>query len=384
MARLDKLPPYLFTAIDEAKRAVLAAGRDVVDLGIGDPDRPTPDVLVEAMTAALRNPANHQYPSNKGGPAFRRAVAAFMARRHGVTVDPDTQVLALVGSKEGIAHLPLALLEEGDRVLGPDLGYPVYSSSTLLAGGEYAAYGLTAEGGFLPDPAELATLVDDRTRLAILNSPHNPTGSVARADDFRRVLEVLSGRGCVVSNDAAYIEVPVAGQERPTSLLAACDAAQDRVIEFHSLSKTCNMTGWRIGFAVGHPDVIASLDRVKQNIDSGAFTAVQDTAATALGDGFEELVADVVGVYAPRRAEIVAALMAAGIEVFPSEGAFYVWARVPGGGSSLEFCSRVLDQHAVVVTPGLGFGPGGEGWFRVSLTAPDERITEGARRLRSL
>ena len=383
MARLDKLPPYLFTAIDEAKRAVLASGRDVVDLGIGDPDRPTPAVLIDAMTEALRRPANHQYPSNQGSSSFRRTVAAFMKARHGVVVDPDTQVLALVGSKEGIAHLPLALLEEGDHVLGPDLGYPVYSSSVLLAGGEYDSYGLTAEGGFLPDAGEVGGLIGDRTRLLILNSPHNPTGSVASASDLEALVSMARDRDCVVSNDAAYIEVPV-GDHRPASLLAACDATRDRVIEFHSLSKTFNMTGWRIGFAVGHPDVIASLDRVKQNVDSGAFTAVQDTAEVALGDRFEELVGEVTGVYDARRAEIVAALQEAGIEVYPSAGAFYVWARVPGGVGSLEFCSRVLDEHAMVVTPGLGFGSGGEGWFRISLTASDERITEGARRLRRL
>ena len=383
MARIDKLPPYLFTSIDRAKRALLASGRDVVDLGIGDPDRPTPGILVDVMAEAVRDAANHRYPSNRGSDGFRRAVADFMARRHNVAVDPATQVLALVGSKEGIAHLPLALLEEGDRVIGPDLGYPVYGSSTLLAGGVYVPYGLRAKGGFLPDPAEIGGLVDDRTRLLILNSPHNPTGSVASADDYRAVLASVRGRGCVVSNDAAYIEVP-AGARRATSLLAACDATSERVIEFHSLSKTFNMTGWRIGFAVGHPEVIASLDRVKQNIDSGAFTAVQVTAVAALGDDFEDLLAEVTGVYAARRAEIAAALSEAGIEVFPSAGAFYIWARVPNGEGSLEFCARVLEEHALVVTPGLGFGPGGEGWFRVSLTASDERITEGARRLRRL
>ena len=383
MARLDKLPPYLFIAIDKAKRAVMASGRDVVDLGIGDPDRPTPARLVEAMTAALHEASNHRYPCNQGSALFRRRVAEFMARRHGVSVDPDTQVLALVGSKEGIAHLPLALLEEGERVVGPDLGYPVYSSSTLLAGGEYAAYGLGEAKGFLPDPAEVATLIDAQTRLLILNSPHNPSGAVIRADDFRSLLETARGGNCVVSNDAAYIEVPV-GNDRPVSLLAVCDATLDRVIEFHSLSKTFNMTGWRIGFAVGHPDVIASLDRVKQNIDSGAFNAIQETAVVALGEDFEELVTGVLEVYAPRRVEIVAALAEAGIEVFPSAGAFYVWAKVPTGEGSLAFCARVLEEHALVVTPGLGFGTGGEGWFRISLTAPDERITEGARRLRRL
>ncbi len=383
MARLDKLPPYLFTAIDEAKKAALAAGRDVVDLGIGDPDRPTPEFLVETMARAIREPSHHRYPSNQGSPGFRRACADWLRRRHGVDVDPDTQILALIGTKEGIAHLPLALLEEGDKVLGPDIGYPVYASSALLAGGVPTTYALAAERSFLPDPTEISDKTSDRTRLVILNSPHNPTGSVMDADDYRAVLDAVRGRDCVVSNDAAYLEIPV-GDHRPASLLAACDPSTDRVIEFHSLSKTFNMTGWRIGFAAGHPDVIRALDRVKQNIDSGAFTAVQDVAVAALGERFEELTAEVMGVYAPRRVAVEEALRSAGIEVFPSRASFYVWARVPDGVSSVEFCAKVLEEHAVVVTPGVGFGPGGEGWFRVSLTAADERVAEGARRLGSL
>lgn len=382
MPRLDKLPPYLFTAIDKAKREALAQGRDVVDLGIGDPDRPTPAALVDVMAASVRNEAHHRYPSNQGSAAFREAVAAWFARRHGVALDPATQVLALIGSKEGIAHLPLALMEEGDEALVPDIGYPVYPSSTILAGGEPVTYPLTDAGAFRPDPAELAARLTGRTRLVMVNSPHNPTGAAVDAAGWRALLEALAGRDAVLANDGAYLEVGFGGP-RPVSLLSVADPARDRVIEFHSLSKTYNMTGWRIGFAVGHAEVIGALDRVKQNIDSGAFTAVQDVAIHALAHD-EALVPEVMAVYPERRATVVAALQEAGIEVFPSDASFYVWARVPDGGDALDFCARVLREHAVVVTPGVGFGPGGAGWFRISLTAPDDRIREGARRLRSL
>jgi LL-diaminopimelate aminotransferase len=380
MSRLDLLPPYLFTAIDKAKREAMAQGRDVVDLGIGDPDRPTPPELVDVMTEAIRHQAHHRYPSNQGSEAFRGAVAAWFARRYGVILNPDTQVLALIGSKEGIAHLPLALLEEGDGVLVPDVGYPVYSSSTILAGGAPRTYGLQAELGFRPDPTEIAAAVDDRTQLIMVNSPHNPTGAALDATGWKALLDAAGD--AVLANDGAYLEVGFGG-ERPVSLLQVADPSVHRVIEFHSLSKTFNMTGWRIGFAVGHPDVIGALDKVKQNIDSGAFTAVQDVAIHALAHD-ETLVPQVMSVYPERRAVIVAALQEAGIEVFDSDASFYVWARVPGNGDAMEFCAHVLNEHAVVVTPGVGFGPGGAGWFRISLTAPDDRIREGAARLRKL
>ncbi|HPF35883.1 aminotransferase class I/II-fold pyridoxal phosphate-dependent enzyme [bacterium] len=382
MPRLDKLPPYLFTSIDKAKREALAQGRDVVDLGIGDPDRPTPRALVDVMAEAVRKEAYHRYPSNQGSAALRETVAAWFAKRHGVTLDPASQILALIGSKEGIAHLPLALMEEGDEALVPDVGYPVYPGSTILTGGVPVTYPLTAEGAFRPDPRDIAQRMSDRTRLVMVNSPHNPTGAAVDADGWRALLDAVAGHDAVLANDGAYLEVGFGGP-KPVSLLSVADASRDRVIEFHSLSKTFNMTGWRIGFAVGHAEVIGALDRVKQNIDSGAFTAVQDVAIHAL-EHDAELVPDVMSVYPERRAVIVAALEEAGVEVFPSDASFYVWARVPRGGDALEFCARVLREHAVVVTPGVGFGPGGAGWFRISLTAPDDRIREGARRLRSL
>ncbi|NTV03552.1 aminotransferase class I/II-fold pyridoxal phosphate-dependent enzyme [bacterium] len=387
MSRLQRLAPYLFTEIDRAKRAAQAAGRDVIDLGIGDPDRPTPAPLLDAMAEAIRRPEHHRYPANRGSAALRRAAADWLRRRHGVTVDPDTQVLALIGSKEGLAHLPLALLEEGDEVLVPDIGYPVYASATLLAGGVPRYFPLTAARGFLPDPAALAAAAGARTRLLFLNYPNNPTGATAPPGFYADVIAALRGTGAVVASDAAYLEVvpevPGAGG-RPASLLREADATRERVVEFHSLSKMFNMTGWRVGFAAGHPEVIAALDKVKQNIDSGVFTAVQDVAAQALTPMGEELLRGVMAVYPPRRRLVTGALRAAGFEVFATEATFYVWARVPAGEDSLGFCRRALDDEAVVVTPGTGFGSGGEGWFRLSLTAPDERLAEAAERLRRL
>jgi len=383
MSRLQRLAPYLFTEIDRAKRAAVAAGRDVIDLGIGDPDRPTPAPLLDAMAAAIRRPEHHRYPANRGSAALRRAAADWLQRRHGVTVDPDTQVLALIGSKEGLAHLPLSLLEEGDEVLVPDIGYPVYASSTLLAGGVPRTFPLTAARGFLPDPAALAAAAGARTRLLFLNYPNNPTGATAPAGFYADVVAALRGTGAVTASDAAYLEVVPEG-DRPASLLREADASRERVVEFHSLSKMFNMTGWRVGFAAGHPEVIAALDRVKQNIDSGVFTAVQDVAAQALAPPGEALLRGVMAVYPPRRRLVTDALRASGFEVFATEATFYVWAQVPPGEDSLGFCRRALDDEAVVLTPGTGFGTGGEGWFRLSLTAPDERLAEAAERIRRL
>jgi len=239
---------------------------------------------------------------------------------------------------------------------------------------------LRAGNGFLPDPAELVAAAGPRSRLLFLNYPNNPTGAVATLDDFRAMLGAVREHGTVVANDAAYVDV-FFGDERPASLLQAADPGRELVIEFHSLSKTFNMTGWRVGFAVGHADVVGALGRVKQNIDSGVFSAVQATAAHALGSCYDRLLSDVLAPYRARRAMILDALAAAGIEVFETDATFYVWARVPGGGGSLEFCRRVLDEQAVVLTPGVGFGSGGDGWFRISLTAPDQRVREAAARL---
>ncbi|MFH2053966.1 MAG: aminotransferase class I/II-fold pyridoxal phosphate-dependent enzyme [bacterium] len=381
MSRLQSLPPYLFSSLDAAKAKARAAGVDVVDLGIGDPDLPTPPSLLDAMASAVRNPSHHRYPAQRGGAILRSAIADYMARRHGVTVDPSGEVLVLLGSKEGLGHLPLALLEEGDVALVPDLGYPVYAQGTLLAGGEPRTFGLKPENGFLPDLSTLPGLFDERVRLVFMNYPNNPTGSVATPAFWSAAAELCGEAGAVLVNDAAYLEVTLDGS-RPVSMLASADHRTRRVIELHSLSKMFNMTGWRVAFAVGNAGVIADLGRVKESMDSGVFGAIQETAALALGPDCESLLAGVMAPYAVRRDVIVAALADAGFEVFPSPATFYIWVRVPAGEGSVAFCSRALEEIGLVITPGVGFGPGGEGWFRISLTAPDERIAEGARRLK--
>ncbi|PIE63861.1 MAG: LL-diaminopimelate aminotransferase, partial [Deltaproteobacteria bacterium] len=259
---------------------------EVVDLGIGDPDRPTPQALVDVMAAAVADPAFHRYPAQKGTGKLKAAIAAWLKKRHGVGVGPDSQVLILIGSKEGLGHLPLTCVEEGDNTLVPDLGYPVYGQATLLAGGQPREFSLKAENGFLPDLAELEELADARTRLLFLNYPNNPTGAVAGADFWRAVIPFCAERNIGLVNDAAYLEV-VPGGEAALSLLKVADPGRDRVIELHSLSKMFNMTGWRVAFAAGHPDLVGDLGRVKESMDSGVFEAVQETAAYGLGEAFD-------------------------------------------------------------------------------------------------
>jgi LL-diaminopimelate aminotransferase len=383
MARLDRLPPYLFAEIDAARERALAAGTDVIDLGVGDPDRPTPRRLLEVAAVALKDPSHHRYPAGRGSKRVREVIARYMRRRFGVEVDAEREVVVLLGSKEGIAHLPLAVTEPGDAVLVPDPGYPVYTQGAVLAGVEPIAFSLPAERAFLPDPVEIEARANERVKLLWLNYPNNPTGAEAGAGLLRPLLNLAGRRGWILANDAAYVEMSLDGH-RPVSLLEAADHRQQQIIEFHSLSKTFNMTGWRVGFAVGHADVVGALARAKQTIDSGTFGAIQEVAAFALGDVCEELLAEVLKPYPRRRTVIVEALALAGIEVFPTAATFYVWARVPGDETSLAFCARLLKSTGVVATPGVGFGANGEGWFRLSLTAPDARIDDAAGRLRGL
>ena len=380
MGRLQKLPPYLFAALDAAKRRARESGASIIDLGIGDPDRPTPPELIRVMTEAIADPACHRYPAQRGDTDLKRAIADWLRRRHGVSVDPATQVLVLIGSKEGLAHLPVTCVQEGDNTLVPDIGYPVYAQATILAGGEPRAFRLRASHGFRPDLDEVAALMDDRTRLLFLNYPNNPTGATADPAFWRRAADICAERGVTLVNDAAYLEMSLDGKPQPC-LLGTADASRERVIELHSLSKMFNMTGWRIAFAVGHPDLVEALGRVKDTMDSGVFTAIQRTAAHALGPDFDRLLAGVAAPYAARRERLVATLAAAGYEVFPSTATFYVWCRIPGSEAAAAYCQRALAEIGVVVTPGTGFGSGGEGWFRISLTAAEADLEEGARRL---
>ncbi len=376
--RLDLLPPYLFAEISRTVGRLRAEGRDVVSLGIGDPDLPTPEPVIEALIRAARDPVNHRYPESEGLPELRAAIADWYRRRFGVSLDPNSEVVPLIGSKEGIAHIPLAVIDPGDVVLVPDPGYPVYTSGAVFAGGEVFYLPLKEERGFLPDLGAVPTEVARRAKLLWLNYPNNPTGATADGAFFREAVEFARQFDIVVCHDAAYTEVAFDGY-RPGSFLQAA-GAREVGVEFHSLSKTYNMTGWRVGMAVGNPEVIRALTQVKTNFDSGIPQAIQWAAVTALR-GPDEWVKANNRVYRRRRDLAVEALRAAGFEVRPPKAGFYLWVRTPDGQPSVEFALRLLEATAVVVTPGVGFGSNGEGYFRISLTTPDDRLEEALRRL---
>lgn len=377
--RLKKLPQYLFAKLDEAKAKKVAEGVDVIDMGVGDPDLPTPSAIVEAMKRAVEKPEHHKYPTYNGMLAFREAVARWYKKRFGVELNPEGEVVALIGSKEGIAHLPFAFVEEGDVVLVPDPGYPVYHSATVLAGGTPYHVPLKEENGFFPDLSDVPEDILRRTKIMFLNYPNNPTSAFATKDKFRTVIEAAKEYGFVVAHDAAYSEIYF---EEPPSSILEVDGAKDVAIEFHSLSKTFNMTGWRIGMASGNAEILAALLKVKTNIDSGVFQAIQEAAIYAL-DNEPEL--DRIREIYRRRVDIfVEGLEKAGFSVEKPKATFYVWFKTPDGISSMEFAEKALDEAGVLLTPGVGFGEYGEGYVRAALCMPDERIEEAARRLSAL
>jgi len=377
--RLRKLPQYLFAKLDEAKAKKVAEGVDVIDMGVGDPDLPTPSAIVEAMKRAVEKPEHHKYPTYNGMLAFREAVARWYKKRFGVELNPEGEVVALIGSKEGIAHLPFAFVEEGDVVLVPDPGYPVYHSATVLAGGTPYHVPLKEENGFFPDLADVPEDILRKTKIMFLNYPNNPTSAFATKDKFRTVIEAAKEYGFVVAHDAAYSEIYF---EEPPSSILEVDGAKDVAIEFHSLSKTFNMTGWRIGMASGNAEILAALLKVKTNIDSGVFQAIQEAAIYAL-DNEPEL--DRIREIYRRRVDIfVEGLEKAGFSVEKPKATFYVWFKTPDGISSMEFAEKALDEAGVLLTPGVGFGEYGEGYVRAALCMPDERIEEAARRLSAL
>ncbi len=378
--RLTKLPPYLFARIDAAKRAARAAGRDLVDLGVGDPDRPTPAFIIQAMAQAIRDPANHRYALDQGMPALRQAIATWYRRRFHVTLDPEREILPLIGSKEGIAHLPLAYINPGDRVLVPDPCYPPYHTGTTLAGGRPIPLRLAEDQDFLPDLGEIKRHSGRQTKLLVLNYPNNPTGATATVGFFRDIVALAQRRGFLVAHDAAYSELAFDGI-RPPSFLQA-PGAKAVGIEFHSLSKTCNMTGWRIGWACGNAAAIAALAKGKLNVDSGIFQAIQIAGLTALKapDAWR---APLLRTYHRRRDLLTAGLQGLGWPVRRPRATFYFWVRVPPGTHSAALAERLL--HAgVVVTPGNGFGAAGEGYIRMAITVPEPRLREAVRRLRQL
>ncbi len=378
--RVKKLPEYLFMELDRKKEEVLKKGVDVIDLGVGDPDLPTPDPIVEELRERVKDPSNHVYPSYSGMRAFREEVSRWFEGRFGVSIDPDREVVTLIGSKEGIFHLPMAVMDPGDGAIVPDPGYPVYRSSVILSGGFPYPVPLLKENGFLPDLDSIPSSVYSRVRLFFINYPNNPTASTADLSFFEKIVFYAKKYGFVVAHDAAYSEIYF-GDRAPCSILEV-EGAKDCAIEFHSLSKTFSMTGWRIGFAVGSKAVVSALSAVKSNADSGVFNAIQWAGVRALREG-KGLFSSYIEVYKRRRGMMADALERSGYEISGGEATFYLWVRTPSGTSSMEFTSRLLEEKGVLVTPGVGFGEFGEGYFRISLTVPDERLEEAARRISS-
>lgn len=379
--RVRSLPPYLFASIDRMKQEALAKGVDVIDLSIGDPDIPTLPHIVEAMKKAVEKPQHHRYPSYEGMLSYREAVAEWYRRRFGVTLDARTEVLSLIGSKEGIGHIPLAFINPGDVVLVPSPGYPVYPVGTLFAGGESHLMPLTEERGFLPDFSALPEGVLKRAKLMFLNYPNNPTAASASAAFFKEAVGLAARYNIIICHDAAYSEVFYDGK-RPMSFLEA-PGAKEVGIEFHSLSKTYNMTGWRVGFAVGNKEVIAGLGKIKTNLDSGIFQAVQEAGIAALGTE-ERLLDDNRAIYQKRRDALHAGLRTLGLDAPKPEATFYLWTKVPSGFDSASFVAHLLDKAGVLGTPGVGFGAPGEGYIRFALTQPVERIQEAVARIKKV
>lgn len=377
--RIAQLPPYLFAEIDRAKKEARSRGADLIDLGIGDPDTPTFPHIVKRLQEAAENPAYHRYPSYEGLAAFRQAVARWYGSRFGVSLDADTEVVSLIGSKEGIAHISLAFTDPGDVNLVPSPGYPVYNIGTLFAGGTSHFLPLRRENGFLPDLDAIPAEVAKKAKLLFINYPNNPTAAVAGREFFERVVAFARRHNVIVCHDAAYSEVYYG--ERPTSFLEV-EGAKEVGIEFHSLSKTYNMTGWRIGFAVGNAQVIAGLGKIKTNVDSGLFEAIQIAGIEALeGDqGPQEALR---GMYRRRRDVLVEGLRAAGFDVTPPEASFYLWIPVPRPHTSSAFAKLLLEKAGIVATPGNGFGDAGEGYFRMTLCLPEERLREAVERIKA-
>ncbi len=379
--RIAQLPPYLFAAIDRKKNEMRQKGMDLIDLGIGDPDLPTPRPILQRLQRAAENPRHHRYPSYEGMPEFRTAVAEWYESRFGVHLDPATEVLSLIGSKEGIAHLPLAFVDPGDTTLIPSPAYPVYSTATLFAGGTPYLLPLRKEAGFLPNLGEIPKDVAERAKILFINYPNNPTAAVADRPFFESVVDFAERHQVMVCHDAAYSEVAFDGY-RPLSFMEV-KGAKEVGIEFHSLSKTFNMTGWRIGFAVGHPEIIAGLGKVKTNIDSGVFQAIQEAGVEALRH-LDTPLPEIIQVYERRRNLMVKGLREVGFEVDPPRATFYLWFQVPRGYSSAEFSTLLIERAGIVATPGNGFGEGGEGFIRMAMTIDESRLQEAIERLKRI
>jgi LL-diaminopimelate aminotransferase len=378
--RLERIPPYLFAQLERKVAEKRAQGVDVISLGIGDPDTPTPQVVVNALREAAGDPGTHQYPSNRGRQEFRDAVAAFYARRFGVELDPATEIIPALGAKECIFNLNLAFLDPGDAALAADPGYPVYTGGPLLAGADAVLMPLLPERGFAPDLDAIGAADRQRARLMYLNYPNNPTGAILPEGLFERAVQFAGDHDVLVVHDASYTETTFDGYVAPSFL--ATPGAKEVGVEVFSLSKGYNMTGWRAAAIVGNADAVEQYWRLKTNIDSGMFEAVQLAAAAALEHG-DAAAREMAAIYERRRDLVCGALEEIGVDVTPPKGTIYVWAPVPAGHTSASYCELVLEESGVVVSPGGAYGPNGEGFFRISLTVPDERLAEAVERLRS-
>jgi LL-diaminopimelate aminotransferase len=379
--RLKRLPPYLFVEIDRAKRKKAAEGKDIIDLGIGDPDTPTPGYIIDALNEAVKDPSTHKYALDSGMMEFRETIAGWYKKRFGVSLDPVTEVLPLIGSKEGIAHIPLAFINPGDTAFVPNPGYPAYRSGVILAGGDPCDMPLKEERGFLPDLDSISRGAASKAKLLFLNYPNNPTGAVCGKDFYKKAVDFGIKNNIVVASDAAYTELSYDGYS-PCSILEA-DRAKEAAVEFHSLSKTFNMTGWRVGMVCGNKDVIAALAKVKSNVDSGIFNAIQRAGIAALkgGDNVLDAMRDM---YQRRRDTLVDGLRSIGWEIQKPKAAFYIWAKVIKGRDSKQLCKTILNNADVVVTPGVGFGSYGEGYVRMALTVSQDRLKEAVDRIKKV
>lgn len=375
---LGKLPPYLFAELDRKISEAKARGVDVISLGIGDPDLPTPAPVVDALREAALDPSTHNYSPYSGTNDYRQAAADWMKKRFGVALDPATEVLGLIGSKEGLAHMILAYTDPGDVVLCPSPAYPVYANYALLCGGEPYTVPLRADRGFLPDLTAIPKDVAKRAKLLFLNYPNNPTGAVATAEFIAQALAFCREHDILLCHDNAYSEMTFDGYRAPSFL--AVPGANDICVEFFSLSKMYNMTGWRVGFACGNAAALKALGLVKSNTDSGAFKAIQRAAAAALSRS-DELTSGLNKIYAKRRDIVVAGLRRMGWDFAPNVATFYLWVPVPAGMTSAAFCSLLFERCGIVVSPGNGYGPEGEGFFRIALTVPEARLEETLRRM---
>jgi LL-diaminopimelate aminotransferase len=379
--RVENLSPYLFVGITKKIADKRARGEDVVSLAIGDPDIPTPQHIIDRLCEAARDPANHRYPESDGLPQLRTAISSWYEQRFGLSFHPDKEVIPLIGSKEGIGHIALCFIDPGDIALVTDPGYPVYSVGTMFAGGECHFLPLTEDNGFLPDLDRIPVDVAQRAKLLWINYPNNPTAAVADIDFFEKVVSFARKYDVAVCHDAPYTEVAFDGY-KPASFLQA-PGARDVGIEFHSFSKSYNMAGWRIGMAVGNEEMVGALTRVKSNLDSGIPQAIQYAAIEAL-QGDQGCIAEHNAIYQRRRDKAIKTLNKIGLRTKPPKASLYIWVRIPSGYTSLDFCTRMLDEISVVVTPGSGYGKYGEGYIRISLTTPDDRLEEALSRMESL